>query len=289
MVMGLHLLSGSGSGEFAGRLSEARDIGDRVTEMMPGAVEAKQFNKDGTTSRAASGNRMILVGDWNAYPHDCGEHYWLLRNLRERFGFALDVSMATFDGQQWSYGMHNYGTNTSSNNLPSPYARRGTWGSTDGDKWVFPPQLSGPLAFPWFARTFRGERADAGYGGERFDMIILVGRGWASDDAVRSYMVMQDNDRYSPFAVMASYNEVLGGVNMWPQGEHTLAPGKTHYRPNHQLGYRYCIPGAANKCPQGFPETALFDKEQGGPALFTDHIPIGARLRILTTGHDSDR
>jgi hypothetical protein len=302
MVMGLHLLSGDSSDEFSGRISEVRDVGDRFTELVPGAVEAKQFNKDGATSRLANGNRMILVGDWNSYAHGCGEHYWLLRHLRERFGFALDVSMATFDGQQWSYGMHNFGTNTSSNNLPTPYANRGDWQNLTGDKWVFPPQLSGPLAFPWFSRTFRGERADAGYGGDRFDMIILVGRGWASDDAVRSYLVMQDNDKFSTFAVMESYNEVLGGVNMWPIGTPTLAAGKKHYRPNHELGYRHsweCSPHIDDdcECADPFPNgltcemqvDTYYGRDRGDPALFTDHIPIGARLRILTTGHESDR
>jgi hypothetical protein len=133
-------------------------------------------------------------------------------------------------------------------------------------------------------------------------MIILVGRGWASDDAVRSYLVMQDNDKFSTFAVMESYNEVLGGVNMWPIGTPTLAAGKKHYRPNHELGYRHsweCSPHIDDdcECADPFPNgltcemqvDTYYGKDRGDPALFTDHIPIGARLRILTTGHESDR
>jgi hypothetical protein len=292
LVFGLHLLSGAGKDEFEGRRSEVNGIANRVEEILTKNGAAQLLNKDGTADLDAEGNRLVLVGDWNSYAHGCGEHYWLLRRLRERFGFAVDVAMADTDADHWGYGMHNFTQNLDDKGLPVPYGDRGAWTELPGDKWVHPVATSGTLSYPWYARTFRSTRAEASFGGDRHDMIILVGKGWASDDAVRAYNVMQDNDRYNPFTVNDDFGLPLGGVNMYGKGNAMLTVGKPNYRPNHELGWTWCeaIIGPLTQliCVSDY-QTKMLGKNRGSPALFTDHLPIAARLRVLTTGDSTDR
>jgi hypothetical protein len=287
-VVQLHLHSKEDDGADDRRV-ELQQIANRLEELMDQscagcANNARSFNKDGIDDPLAAGNRIILVGDFNIYAHDCGEQYWLLREMRERFGFAVDVAMAAEGGDEWSFGMHDWGSADPANavdpvtQLPVRYMNRRDWGDlglTDEDKWL--DELNGEPMFPWWSRTFRGTTACPGQGSDRHDMIMLVGRGWASDDPVVSYTVMQDNNKPGPFAVRDVNGDPLGGVEMYEWNSTACTPGDikggvpdsgTNYNPNYNVG--------AGVGP-------------GRAALITDHRPIAARLRIFTPGDAGDR
>jgi hypothetical protein len=288
-VIQLHLHSKGGSGQDD-RLVEMREIARRIEELMdqscPGCGNnARSFNKDGIDDPQAAGNRILLVGDFNVYAHGCGEHYWLLREMRSRFGFAVDAAMAAEGGDEWSFGMHDWGAASGDDavnpvtGLPEPYVNRNTWGAlalTHMNKWLNEKKAAA-MPFPWWSRTFRSETACPGYQGDRHDMIMLVGRGWASDDPVVSYTVMQDSNKPSPFAVLNDDGTVRGGVEMFEWNSTACTPGDvkggvpdsgTNYSPNYDVG--------AGTGP-------------GRAALITDHRPIAARLRIFTPGDAGDR
>jgi hypothetical protein len=92
--------------------------------------------------------------------------------------------------------------------------------------------------------------------GERLSLIVLVGRGWAYDDAVVDYSVMSDSNHFSPL------NPSERGVEMWSdcRDEGGVAADERGFRPRYRLG-----------CGTG----------RGAPALHTDHRPMGVRLRVL--------
>jgi hypothetical protein len=233
---------------------------------------ATAFNKDNDPDPLARGNRIILVGDFNTYTHHCGEHYYLLRLLREKYGYAVDVALAAEGSVDYSFGMHNYDGRTT-NGVPWVWQMASEWIARTVDhpaKWALPPQPSGLDTFPWWSRSFRGETASPGAGNDRYDMIVLVGRGWELDDPVRSYTVMQDNDKENPFAVRDPSGNVLGGVEMFhdESGNGGIPNTGMSYNPNYSVG--------AGTGP-------------GRAALQTDHRPILARLRVMTPGTTTDR
>jgi len=275
-VMQVHLHTWEDSG-VPHRYKEVQSIAGRIDELLATSCtdcqnNARAFNKDNSPDPRASGNRVILVGDFNTYTHHCGEHYYLLRALRERFGYAVDVAMAAEGSVEYSFGMHNYDGRTT-NGVPWYWTMGSEWASlpvTNPYKWVLPPQPSGLNTFPWWARSFKSDTSSPGAGTDRFDMIILVGRGWELDDPVRSYAVMQDNDKENPFAVRDANGNVLGGIEMYhhDSGAGGIPDSGMNYNPNYSVG--------AGTGP-------------GRAAMITDHRPIMARLRVLTPGTSLDR
>src|SRR5205085_6836347 len=60
------------------------------------AFSPDHFNHGGpdATSPTFEGNRIILLGDFNASSHDFGENRWMVKRLRDEFGWAVDVAAA---------------------------------------------------------------------------------------------------------------------------------------------------------------------------------------------------
>jgi hypothetical protein len=257
-VFTIHLNSGDARGADD-RFTEMNRVADLIEDMLGRTPEA--FNPTRSTRRLDPGNRFIVIGDSNGYCHDCGEHYWLLDVLRERFGYAVDAAMAVDGSFVIGSGMHNFGPEQSAF-VPEEFQHRRTWPEQPEDvKWALRDSVP-PQRFPWWARTFRGPKPGESYPGERHDIVFLVGRGWAGDDPVRDYAVMQDNARPNPYAV--AIDGVVGGVEMmYGSGEGSIPNAWPGYRPRHAVK------------PS---ESAT----NGGPALMTDHRPIGARLRVFT-------
>lgn len=119
---------------------------------------------------------------------------------------------------------------------------------------------------PWWATTARGTGGGIGTVSERYDMILLVGRGWAQDDAVLGYQVMVDRNKniYNRHSLLESSGRAVemwddcGRDAVYDQGDPNYQSGKS-YRPNHDVGCGV---------------------QPGDTALYTDHRPVGARLRI---------
>jgi hypothetical protein len=131
-------------------------------------------------------------------------------------------------------------------------------------------------------------------GGDRHDAILLVGRGWADDDPVRKYVVMHTAaqapvhrlvasprqratiriERYvpydSPFALKDARGRVLAvDIAPWGEDEEADVPnnsGVKHYKPQYDI--------SASRYPK---DTCT---QNGCTAFESDHIPVGARLRV---------
>ncbi len=220
------------------------------------------FNREGNTSPLSSENRFIIFGDSNLSAHDCGEHYAMLRKLRENFGYAVDVAMAAAPAEKW-YGMHDNGRyvySTGGVYAPDPFVSVTDWRARFDNPVVWPDPLNSP-DFPWWSSTWRGKTNGFSKRGERYDVVWLVGLGWASDDPVRVYTIMSDNHD-----TRGEFTRDGGCVRMWTGALDSLNhpnwcgsdPSKT-YRPNRAL----C---SGTDCYRA--------------ALYTDHLPIGARLRV---------
>jgi hypothetical protein len=112
--------------------------------------------------------------------------------------------------------------------------------------------------YPWWAAT--AQNVDGGeQGGSRYDVVFLVGRGWAYDDPVLSYKVMSHRDEASP--MNGSFG---GGVELgYDVGTciGNITDGNGNYAPKVSV----------NGCGTG----------EGAPAIRSDHIPVGVRLRVM--------
>ena len=146
--------------------------------------------------------------------HSCGEHYWILKKLRNHYGYAVDVSMIPVkEGDH--FGMHD---------TIDP-----SGGYQSYENWRASPNYTPSSVYPWWAATYRGDTDRKNGKSERHDVILLIGKGWAYDDPVREYMVMSDRDDPSPL------NPKGGGVEMW-QSADNVTDGNNNYAPNYSLG-----------------------------------------------------
>jgi hypothetical protein len=159
-------------------------------------------------------NRIIVLGDSNFMSHSCGEHYWILKKLRDHYGYAVDASMIPIkEGDH--FGMHD---------TMDPLG-----GYQSYENWRASPNYTSSSVYPWWAATYRGATHRRNGKSERHDVILLVGKGWAYDDPVREYMIMSDRDDPSPL------NPAGGGVEMW-QSADNVTNGNNNYAPNYSLG-----------------------------------------------------
>ncbi len=274
-VFNVHLEASDGARDFAPRLGEVRSLMNKIDALL--TAEPSAFNRaagDATrTSPLHAQNRFIIVGDWNIRAHECGEHYWILRMLRERYGYAIDVSMARTDAAgSLKQSMHT-GDAPYVGEVPGGYQHMWT---TDPRQ---PPAWTGwrsthdhayNSAFPWWATDWRDKTSTPDEAGERLSMIVLVGKGWADDDPVLDYTVMSDSNYASPM------NPLSRGVEMWRPhlpgvvyqlctDAGSVANDARGYAPNYSLGCDSNPAGGTNP---------------GAPALHTDHRPMGARVRV---------
>ncbi len=165
--------------------------------------------------------------------------------------------------------------------------------------WPFDEPDGTNHSFPWWSSSWRGKTSGGWAADERFDVIILVGRGWEMDDPVVGYAVMQDNVQRNPFSVVDGQNRVLG-VEMyfgWPPGCYrgsvrvddllaceTVNPqGYTVVRTKGEFGEGSVPDDEA--LPNYHPlHDAGNGVGRGRAALQTDHRPVGARLRVISNG-----
>lgn len=278
-VFNVHLEASEGPKDFAPRLGEVRSLMNKVDALL--AAEPSAFNRAvGDTTRTSphhAQNRFIVVGDWNIRAHECGEHYWILRMLRERYGYAVDVSMARTDAAgSLKQSMHT-GDAPYVGEVPGGYQHMWTTDPRQPPAWTSWQSThthAYDSAFPWWATDWRSKTSTPDKAGERLSMIVLVGRGWADDDPVLDYSVMSDSNYPSPM------NPHSRGVEMWrPHIDEPLsgavyqlctdagsvANDARGYAPNYSLGCDSDPAGGTNP---------------GAPALHTDHRPMGARVRV---------
>lgn len=282
-IVNVHLESSDGASDFMARRNELWDLVATIKDLL--AAEPTAFNSDGNPDPLAPGNRIIILGDYNIRSHECGEHYWFVRELREQFGWAVDAAMAMPDlnggatlgmhtsdaGYYWANGFgypigfqYFFWTN---NDLVPAWVQEDPRNYTTQSRYrgLYNDHRRDALA-PWWASTGRTKDPGIASTGERYDVIMLVGKGWANDDAVLNYQVMVDRNKND--GNRHSLLENSGrAVEMWAQcnddavfdsDEAGYEAGKS-YQPNHNVG-----------C----------GTQPGDAALNTDHRPVGARLRI---------
>lgn len=236
--------------------------------------------------------RIVLAGDFNMYPHAIGENRWFVRELRKVFGYAVDTAAAHRDSYDGFFDMHSWHgvpngawphSPDGDNGMPIGFTSAGDWNYFDDTTtWWWGTSMSWPHYFPYWARTYRGDTSDHDHdaGHERNDGIFLVGKGWASDDAVRGYTVMNTTaefDEYndatnsephgSPFAIRDALGRVVAvDLSPWGDGEQidNVNLGARHYRPQFDLTNDWSDGCTANGCA----------------AAESDHLPVGVRLRV---------
>jgi hypothetical protein len=234
MAVNLHLRDGSGA--WINRVSQVKDLIKKLKKMLKD--DPRAFNPKGDTRARHHQNRIILMGDFNWSSHHCGEHYWTLEALRKAFGYAVDVAMAK------DFDMHDVRGAINANGVPRGWQSSKSWKKN-------PASTPG---FPWWMATYRGTKNNGLGRSDRYDAIILVGKGWAYDDPVRSYEVAWDRGGRNP---MTRSNR--GGIEM---SDTSNLVRNTGYRPSHSLK-----PGVSPK--------------RGSPALDSDHLPIRAKVRLF--------
>jgi hypothetical protein len=253
------------------RYGDFRDLLNLMHRLLE--TQPSYFNTASDPSTFAD-NRIILLGDLNLESHRCGEHYWILELLRSHFGYAVDLASALPDSNTNSFGMHNYDAEVTLDNVPTLYQPRvdgiENWtdfDDSDPDKWRVPGSLTLYSNFPWWAKTFRGNQSSPGYGGDRHDAIILVGRGWENDDPVRAYEVMQDSIHDGPFTRHDAAGNPVGVEMFYDGGAGAVPNSGLNYNPRHDINTT-CVMGTGT------------GTGPGRPALMTDHRPIAGRIRI---------
>jgi hypothetical protein len=253
--------------DYSDRREELEALIEAIRQHL--AANAGMFNRDGDPASQAENTRIILAGDFNFFPHHRGENHFFVERLRQEFGYAVDVAAAAPGSWENFYDMHAWRGSEppSDRDLPEAFTDEDVWiALTDATKWWWGSGQSWPHLFPYWAATYHGSNSD--YGGsstkERHDAILLVGRGWAKDDAVRSYLVMHTHAQGdSPFAFRR--NGSLAAVDIAPYpGDHDVPNGGVHYRPTHDL-----TDDSVDGCTTA-----------GCAAVESDHIPVGVRLRI---------
>jgi hypothetical protein len=260
LVVSPHLRNSSS--EF--RVEQIHALSDQMVDLIE--------HRPGIAGATAATRRLIFMGDFNIRAHRGGEHYVILRELRERFGYALDVSIALTNSNDpdVATGMHD---------INDCFQPEDTWKALSAIFPRFNPSLSpglcnapGAMQLPWWARTWRGASAgnsafptrswDVPGSVERNDVIILAGRGWEMDDPVRAYRVIQESNVppniFAPAPSGCAANCQSNGVSLWPGSG--VNPNGLDYRPRFDVGGSGTAPGSA--------------------AMKTDHRPIGATLRI---------
>lgn len=253
------------------RLAALVELVDRMEALL--AQEPAAFNAAGSRDPRHPGNRMIIMGDLNMSNMGCAEMNVFVRYLRYRFGYALDLATAqldadarTLDGHysgepiydQLGYG---YGScaglpvdDPSAVGCTPSFKTQSHWETDGANRFSSDPEQH----YPWWAGT------KAVSGGKRLDVIILVGNGWRNDDPLRKYMPM--SSRSDPSFVNGYQG---GGVEYAAPRESGDAcelsdqvtdAADDSYPPRHEA------------CPLG--------GIRGRGAVHSDHLAIGARLRL---------
>lgn len=260
------------------------------------------FNTSGSSSPEDAGNRFVILGDLNMRNHQCAESNRFVRKLRERFGYALDASMAITDAQDRTDlslpGVQYRTFDLHYNGLGITDPLVGFYGDCDASRHVLVQPGIGPTGCTYGWETFTHWEAagtpydvDRNYmwwaapsslhggAGSRLDTIILVGRGWADDDPVREYAVMQNMPKSTPLFSDDAAVEIRRYCN-----EDSDYPGAATERIC--AGDQSCAETSRSYSPE-FP---VCDKEvvdvshlagAGHTAVRTDHKPVGVRLRML--------
>ena len=268
-VFNVHMEASDGPKDFAPRVGELRTLIDKIKKLLSAQHTAFNRAPSSATDRASPKhyqNRIIILGDWNIRAHECGEHYWMLRMLRQQFGYAIDVGMAmTNSSGDLRQGMHVATGGYLPSDVPANYQHMWTTDPRNPFAWIGwqkDPNYSSSSRFPWWATDWRDKTTKPNKAGERLSMIALVGKGWAYDDPALSYAVMADSSYVSPM------NPEGRGVEMYKGdcGDPGSVPFSSQsYAPTYSLGCDGFVNGGTSP---------------GAPAVHSDHRPMGARLRI---------
>ncbi|WP_437896648.1 hypothetical protein [Sorangium sp. So ce124] len=204
-MFNVHMEASKGPKDFAPRVGEIRSllkIMDRLLEADHLAFNGAAETDEHKPSPLHHQNRAIIMGDWNVCAHECGEHYWMVRMLREHFGYAVDVSMVLPDANgSLKQTMHTGDFGYGADEVPIGYQHMTSDDPRPGPAWLACQSThvhSASSAFRWWATDWRNKKSTADKAGERLSMIVLVGSGWEYDDPVLSYAFMRDRNFVSP-------------------------------------------------------------------------------------------
>jgi hypothetical protein len=279
-VMAVHLDT-----NILARRFEVLHLADQMEDVL--RKNANRINRAGQTDPRSSGNRFVVIGDVNTKHHECGETYWLLRSLRERFGYAVDLAMAMDDstGNSRHYAMHNQGPNLVAG-IPDPYQSKNNWAKL-GPEEQWRSSIDRTMRFPWWAGTSPGQSADAEAGShERLDQIWLVGRGWEKDDVGSlHYKVLSAIKVASPF----SLNGSPFGVETWAFTSSVRAPSNTRYEitssyrlSGSEINLATCSAAPPYNCDYRPYHSVLGGGAAlGAAAIHTDHLAVMGAVPIF--------
>jgi hypothetical protein len=270
-VFNVHLEASDGPADFGPRVGELQSLIEKIDRFL--VADHRAFNRAGAGDPDRSHpqhyqNRALIIGDWNVRAHECGEHLWMIRRLREHYGYAVDVAMAVADSRgSLIQGSHMGAESGYVSGVPRGYQHFSVSDPRSSKAWRAWQDAPNFVdsAYPWWSVDYRGKTSGFTSPAERLSLIVLVGRGWAYDDPTLEYAAMADSTHVSPS------NPVGRGVEMWRPDDcndaGSVPSAATGYRPNYSLG--------CDSSPHG-------GTRPGASALHSDHRPILARLRVWT-------
>lgn len=262
-------------------------------------LEPGRFNHYGANDPLNENNRMIILGDSNMYNENCSEVNAALELLREKWGYAIDASMAAVDNSGRTFDGH-YNGEALNHRHPDGSFRTGSYGA-DGHPFYWlgrkgwellpessrfnvgrfePPESLVPF-FPWWGQTSTLNGASEA----RLDVVLLVGRGWADDDPVVSYTIpsIHGHPNYMNKFVRGAGVDVrqnctgtldrIGGADATRTSAEGIVEGIA-YKPDFddlwicETGTQYQVASA---------DTEL--NGTGGHTVESDHAPIIVKLR----------
>lgn len=245
----------------------------------------ERFHRGTSTNPRDLGTRIIILGDSNMLNHNCAEVNRYLKQLRDRFGYAIDVSQASVDYFKKTNDMYYNGQpldDPLSGIIDTLTGRAWYW--VHGKTWETLPNKFGIFldpnmnvgSFSWWART----NTVLGSSEARLDIVLLVGLGWADDDPVVSYRVPPTEDEATP---MNNFRK--GGVDIRRycdrEAERVGNGTGTNYKPymendaicGHDSGHdTWLLAGAL---------TTVETNKSGAFAYSTDHAPLAVKVRTL--------
>jgi hypothetical protein len=296
-VMVVHTYYDSDTDDAGNRLEQATRVRDVLVNLL--ALDPYGFNTAGSNNLLHAGNRIIVLGDQNMANTNNSEVNSELEMFRGAFGYAVDVSMAATDGNgdlaramDTHYGcLPLMDARMLSVEIEPPFVTRETWFSdpvAGPNGTVFPAlgyRLPGlkdldlhsvdrhvsELFHPWWNSTETTYESYRPVGGDRNDVVLLVGLGWAEDDPVRHYLVpsvleLTEMMEPNPNAGRNRYGEIEhGGIDI---RRYCDRPDYVHG----SAGDSY-EPEFTNVC-------GVHDDATKQIVYQSDHRPIGARLRV---------
>lgn len=268
-MFNVHMEASKGPKDFAPRVGEIRSllkIMDRLLEADHLAFNRAAETDEHKPSPLHHQNRAIIMGDWNVCAHECGEHYWMVRMLREHFGYAVDVSMVLPDANgSLKQTMHTGDFGYGAGEVPIGYQHMTSDDPRPGPAWLacqVDPRPLGLQRVPVVGHRLAQQEVDGGQGG----------RAAVHDRARREWLGVRRS-----CLVVCVYERQKLRVTDEPVRPRRRDVAPRQLRDARSVGHaKGYVPHYSLGC-DGSSHGGL---SAGAPALHSDHRPMGARLRI---------